>query len=402
MATVNTTLRTAMQSILGGEDDITGTGQTWLVTRTGGNPAVGDSILLRLIDGEAVTETFIGGGDAVKVAPTFCRTFGSKVYFLAGQEVYFSAIDAPTSFNDPKGIGNGFVTLTNQDNAPEDMVAAVPFQGKLAFLSRRSTQIWNVPADPVGWSLAQTLGNVGTIANKSVASIGHLDVLFLSDSGVRSLRTRSDTLNAFVDDVGSPIDELVQEKLRLYPADAVEACAIVEPTANRYWLFLKDIFYVLSYFPSSKVSAWSTYAAIDSADVAFVPSKLFVHKGQVFARAEDRILQYGGASRNQYDNNHCVVELPWLDLRSPANIKRIMGLQALYTGNWSFKVSCDPNGLIDNEPFSWSGSLKTIGYGHVPITGIGTHVKIKITSAGNDTSAKLSSLIIQYQDQDEI
>jgi hypothetical protein len=61
-------------------------------------------------------------------------------------------------------------------------------------------------------------------------------------------------------DIGSPIDRLIADKLRECSADEIEAaCATVDPDSGRYWLFLKDTIYVLSYFEGAQVSAWSTY-----------------------------------------------------------------------------------------------------------------------------------------------
>jgi hypothetical protein len=93
-----------------------------------------------------------------------------------------------------------------------------------------------------------------------------LEVLMLADSGIRSLRTRETTLNAFVVDIGSPIDSLVTALLAtLTDAEKALSCSIVEPSSNRYWLFVPGHsgaagkIYVLSYFPSAQVIAWSTY-----------------------------------------------------------------------------------------------------------------------------------------------
>jgi hypothetical protein len=61
-------------------------------------------------------------------------------------------------------------------------------------------------------------------------------------------------------DVGSPIDFLVRDKIAdASTTERSAACSIIELGSSQYWLFLKDTIYVLSYFPSAKITAWSTF-----------------------------------------------------------------------------------------------------------------------------------------------
>ena len=133
-------------------------------------------------------------------------------------------------------------------------------QGRLVVLGRRHVQIWQTDADPANFANLQVLDNLGTLAPLSVHSLGQLDLIFLYDTGIRSLRTRAQDLNATPEDIGIAIDSLVQTKLDSCSADEkAAACGVVEPRTGLYWLFLKDTIYVLSYFPMSKITAWSTF-----------------------------------------------------------------------------------------------------------------------------------------------
>src|SRR3954468_16975277 len=210
--TLTTTLKSGMSNggMVGGVADTPGVGMVWSVTYGGSPVAAGSHITLKLLDSETLTTVQVGGSDTINIIPSFCMTFGNKVYVLAGSQVFFSAIGDPQTFTDLNAIGNGFVTLSNQTQTPEDLVAVVPFQGRLAFFARQTTQIWSTNADPNLWEQQQVLQNIGTFAKLSVQQIGDFDVLFLSDTGVRSLHAKEVTLNAFVDDVGSPIDSLIQ------------------------------------------------------------------------------------------------------------------------------------------------------------------------------------------------
>lgn len=199
----------------------------------------------------------LGAGNIYGLTPTFCAAFGNRLHFLEGSTDHFSKIGDATRWED-QDTGAGDIAIVDRFSDPSNLVAISSYQGKLAYFGRNVIEIYNAPADPNLFSQSQVLQNIGALAKHSVKSMGDLDVLFLSDTGIRSVRVRDMSLNAFVSDIGSPIDDLVQTSL-LSAGDNTLACGVVEPSSNRYWLYLKGVIYVLSYFPSSKIIAWSTY-----------------------------------------------------------------------------------------------------------------------------------------------
>lgn len=401
MSDLTTKLSTTITAMKGGKALVAGTGESRQITYAGGSqPVTSDEATIYLTDIVTGEQIQVGAGDATGITPTYCFTYAGKVYVLAGSSVFFSEVDTPTSFNDPDGVGNGFVSMANQFQTPENLVAMGPFQGRLAFFSRQTAQIWSVAADPANWAMEQVLPNVGVLAKDSLKAKGDLDLLFLSDTGVRSLRARESVLNAEVDDIGSPIDALIQTQILAYPSDAVNACAIVEPSSGRYWLFLKDTIYVLSYFRSAKVAAWSTYEPKDSAGATFTPTKFVVRNGQVYVRAGNKIYRYGGSDNNTYDTTVATWELPWFDLKSPDTMKSALGVNVAYSGSWSIEVGMDPvSGTL--EPVAWSGSAHTYDKGVVPVSTVGTHFRAKGTSSGTG-AAVFSSLVFHYQQNEEV
>lgn len=268
MGVLNTTIIPTAITMAGGAAVSGGSGTKYKVS-TAVNAAVGDTWEVALHNRQTDVTYSVGMGAITGLADTFCFTYDQKVYLLAGFTTYFSAVGQPTVFNDVNATGNGFVSMANAYQTPEALTAIGPFQGQLVFFSRHTTQIWSINADPDLWQLKQVLQNIGTMAPASVQPLGGFDLFFLSDTGIRSLRVRDINLNAFVDDLGSPIDALIQAQLIASPANALAALAIVEPSANRYWLYLNGIIYALSYFPSSKVVAWSTYTPTAEAGATF-------------------------------------------------------------------------------------------------------------------------------------
>lgn len=255
MATTTIAYGNGLVTPIGGINPLTGQGEDYHFTLNfTGNPA---QVTLYLTDVLTGLQTQVGFGFVTGQDVTYVLTFNNKVYALAGGTVFASAIGDPTTWNNTNAIGNGFVQLSNWYSSVETLLAVAPYQGRLVFFSRRTAQIFIIDPNLANWQSQQILTNIGTVAPLSVQALGDLDVMFLSDTGIRSLRVRDMSLNAYVADIGSPIDSLIQTALLANNYTA--ACGVVEPQANRYWCYLNGVIYVLSYFPSVKVSAWGTY-----------------------------------------------------------------------------------------------------------------------------------------------
>ena len=260
-------IQTTAIAMAGGAAAVAGVGKAYRFTFAG-TWATGDEFTVTLTDALTALSKTLGSGTVTGLSPSFVITFDDKVYVLAGTAFYFCDVQAPTVWNDPEAFGNGFVEMANNFGTPEDLVALAPYQGKLLVIGRRICKPYGVDPDPANYQKGQTILNVGTPAKLSVAAVGDMDVYMLADCGVRSIRVRDASNNAIVVDIGTPIDELIQDVLEtLTDTEKAAACSVVEPSSNRYWLFLpghsgaEGKIYVFSNFLSSGVAAWSTYRA---------------------------------------------------------------------------------------------------------------------------------------------
>lgn len=358
-------------------------------------------------------------------AGTFCITHNQKIYVLEGSKLWFCGIrlteaGLPT-FNseaaDSDGpLGAGYIDLSQNTSFAENYISMAQYQDRLAVFGERSIQIWQTGFDLVlDYALVQLLENVPTISPFATVGIGELDVLFLGPAGIRSLRVRNDTLNAFISDLGSPIDLIVQDKLsECTTADIAAAIAVAEPLSSRYWLFIKDTLYVYSYFPALKISAWSTYKmthAVNGVQTTFVPTQMVVYKNKVFIRGtvggDDYLFSLGSVSAtyspfgtDEYDNCQMTVELPWIDDSKPATKKTMTGIDAILTGEWLIQAASSyrqPSTVWQNV---FLGSFSTMEGGTIPYSSVHTHFKLKaITTAAS--RATLSSLILHYNKNSE-
>lgn len=399
----------------GGSAAVIGQGEQWQLA-VQGTWINGDEYSINLINTTNQFTTLIGAGNVTGKQPTFCFTFNNKVYALSGPDVLFSAVALPTIWNDPNASFNGFIALTDYWATTENLVAASPYQGRLAFFSRWTVQIFIVDANPANWQQAQVMPNMGTLAPLSVQSLGDLDVLFLSDTGIRSLRVRDSSLYAFVNDIGSPIDLLVTTSLQSNTSTAnAAACSVVDPQSGRFWCYLNGTIYVLSYYPSAKITAWATYlptyvSTLGAGTVTATITQFMVFQGQVYGLASSSegtvVLQYGGSNGNAYDTTVASVMTPWLDMKKPGTRKTVKGFDgALTDGTWTISGGMNPasenivNGLDTNLEQLFQGGV-TFQKGQIPWSDDGYHMRISAVSSGSGY-ALLSSLVFEYEENED-
>jgi hypothetical protein len=337
----------------------------------------------------SITGSSSGAGRAIK-------TFGQRMYSTTQSFVYFSTLESdsntgPTNWsNSGTGVGSGFINILNQDGGAENLTALAVYQGKLSILSRRSVQIYQMDPDPSKMIATQTLSNIGTFAPRSVVAFGDVDVFFLSDSGVRSLRARDASNAATVADIGTAIDTLIQKEISSVSESLKNsAIGIIEPTDGRFWLAIGSKIFVFSYFTGSSVAAWSTY------EPGFVVESMVYSSGRIYVRGNGNVYLYGGASGNEYDDCEVEVTLPYLDGGKPATLKTVSAFDMGCEGTWDVYVGCD---ISQPETRDYAGTIvnATYAFGNLLHFAMGSHVGVKLvnTTAGY---ARLSNFAIHFE-----
>lgn len=320
---------------------------------------------------------------------SFLLTLGKKLYATSDSLLQFSAIDSPRAWDTEFDVGAGFISMFNEFTGGEPLQALAAYSQNLAVLARNTIQVWSVDVDPARNSQQQILNNVGTVAPRSVTQIGDVDVFFLADSGIRSLRSRDINNIAYSSDVGNPIDDLVIADMRALGEDVHRCVGVIDPQDGRYWLVMGERIYVLSHFSSSKVSAWSTY------EPGFAATDAVTHAGRVWLLADDRSLYlYGGDDNATYDD--CLVEgeIPFLSAGTPATRKTFEAFDATVEGHWSFELGTNPEQADARDEIGqlWAPSFDMK---RIPIQGVGTHFAVRFTCQ-KPGYARLSNVIIHY------
>lgn len=299
------------------------------------------------------------------------------------------------------GADAGFLDMAQETEGTDNLVVATRYQNLAAVISASFITLWFLDPDPANFALTDTLDNTGTGSPAAVVRYGNNDVFYIDTSGIRSLRARDASNAPFISDVGNAIDDFVKERLaELAPQTLLDAIGAIEPQDGRLWMAAGGTIFILSFFPGSKVSAWSYYEPTEfGSDTieAFARAQK-----KMFVRAGDTIFLYGGLSGNEYPGegeSSCLVELPFLSAGTPATFKEFNGFDISCFNSWQVEVLYDPN----NEE-------RTINIGTVVKT---TFNELDVNLSGNTTvialkllceragSAGISSVQIHYRKEDE-
>ncbi len=352
------------------------------VTTTGNVTTVFDPASQSYLDGGADASTINGYTPGAVVRPV-----KSKMYALSDSLLHFSAINDPSEWNDIS-VGAGFINLANNAKGSESLKAIANYFDNIAILAESAIQIWFVDPDETKNSQIQVLQNTGTIAPDSVVEFGDNDVFYLSLSGIRSLRSRDSSNAAFVGDIGNPIDDLIVSELQANRLACELSRGTLEPRDGRYMLAIGSKIYVFSYFPSSKVSAWSVY------EPGFVVDRWAFDGRQTLCRSGDKLYSLGGENANIYDSSEVVVQMPFLDGSAPATSKDFYAIDATCENTWTFFAGTDPQNILAQEEIA-TFVQTTYGQGRVGMTGYSTHIAPRLVCA-KPGPAKLGNIAIHY------
>ena len=381
----------------GGANLVPGVAQ--VVTFTIGGTFEGSDIFTTVINSTSIATRGNASGTG-----SFVRTLGQKMYAVNSSLMHFSGFTGTPALPDPTQwdtatTGAGFVNMSTQDGGSADLTGLAVYQNRMAVFSRRNVQIWSVDADEANNKQDQVLFNLGTKAPRTLAAFGDLDVFFLSESGVRSLRARDASNMASADDVGSPIDgELLAYMRAQDEAVVAQAVAISEPFEGRYLLAVGPTIYVFSHFPGAKVSAWTTYT-LDEIGANAVVTDWAVTYSNLVARVGDQLCLYGGIGGETYDTTGAFpyeVRLPFLDAEIPTAKKAVEGLDVGAEGYWDVYLALDPKQPDVTELIA---KIKDSTYGEqgrCVVVGDSTHFSLTLKGKSNGY-ARLANLAIHFR-----
>jgi hypothetical protein len=319
------------------------------------------------------------------------RVYQGKVYGVNGQLLNFSALNAPGDwdFTTTPANGSGFINVSGADQFSGELVSLDRFYTSMALFGVNDIQIWNMDPDPKLNQLIQTVSNTGLISPRAHAQYSSGDVLYVSRSGVRSLKARDSSNYAVTADVGSPIDPIVSDWLFSNLAGfRFGMKAVVEPASGSFWLALANTILVFSFFPTSKISAWSRF------NLPFNIDDIAVNREALAIRSGQDIYLYGGEGGTAYDVTPARILTPFLDATAPATWKQFEGIDVGCQGTWGVRYNVNPNApnaLVQTSTVTGS----TFQMDRIPAQAAGTHIQLEFTCTDAAKSI-LSSYIVHY------
>jgi hypothetical protein len=337
----------------------------------------------------------------------FVRTIAQKMYSVSGPNMHFSGIKAPTKWT-TDAVGAGFIDMSSESSGSEELTALARYQNFVAVFAARNVQIWYVDPDPELNRISQVLNNTGTDSPRSVTAFGDTDLFYLDESGLRSLRARDSSNAAATTDIGVPVDELISAKLEtLTENERRQVVGLIEPKNGRFWLIMRDVAFVFSFFNGAKVSAWSTYDMSfieDGETTSFSVDEALVFNRRVHLRAGDMIYVYGGLVGNIHDDTVAEAWLPYLDADDPTRMKEFNGLDVVLRGLWEVAAAMDPQ---DETTEDIVGTFDETTYNREknPFNHQATHVSLRFRSQGvrNEGTEphRLGACVLHYESSED-
>lgn len=364
--------------------------------------AANGKVVARTVSGNFATGSIVnmaGGVDPVYQPGAFVKTAGKKVYSTSGSVLHFSGIAEPTQWT-TDAIGAGFIDMASETSGAEQLQAVGKYQSNIAVFAERAIVIEYIDPDPTLNRLVQVLNNTGTLSPKSVTQFGDNDLFYLDESGLRSLKARDSSNAAATTDIGVPVDTLVIDKLNSMTIDERQnIIGLIEPRDGRFWLAMKDVIFVFSFFNGAKVSAWSTYEPSTTVDGEVFPitiDDIVVFRRRVYLRSGNTVYVYGGLSAGlTYDDTVAEAWLPYLDANAPTRKKNFTGIDAAVEGEWQIFAATQPTDQAAEDKVATLFET-TFNAGRVPAIAETTHISLRFRSKG-DGPAKVSSSVIHYE-----
>ncbi len=319
-------------------------------------------------------------------------TLGDFVYSPAESVLYRPKLRDPTNWTSTE-TGAAAINMANHAAGSEVLTALGVYQDQLAVMARTTTQLWSMDPDPTQNIRIRTLENFGTRAPGSVVQFGSNDLVLLTDSGIRSLRPRDSSGAPNVTGIGEPIDDFVIPLVRaLSDEDASIIRGTFEQEDGRYWLDIDGTMPVFTYFPVSKISAWSYYS------LGFTVDWFTQLYNREYARSGDTIYLYGGSSHDQYDTTEVEVITNFLAGGKPAHFKGWSGLDLGIEGTWDAWLLTDPTNL-NIRSYIGQFTRETYSRRWNPIASHAPHAALRLVHSGAG-AAKIANLVLHYDGQE--
>lgn len=259
------------------------------------------------------------------------------------------------------------------------------YQSKLVALARDGAQVWTVDPNPTAMHLDEIVDNVGTSYPRSLATVAG-DLYFLGDFGFRSITTLQLVSKLADVDIGSPIDALVRPVLE---SITTPPRAAYYYGTGQYICAIGNQIFVYSISRTAKIAAWSRYY------LPFIVDAMTELQGVLYLRSGDTV--YMLTDKVHTDDGQAyevLIELPYMDFKSPGQMKVIYGADLVMQGSCEFSIGFDarnPDAYTPRVPVAGN----TRGGGMIPLQVSGTEFSPRFRNY-DGAEFRLDALTLYY------
>lgn len=332
-------------------------------------------------------------------------TIQNRVFAISddGKTVRFCAVGDVTDWTTSGDAG--FLAVSQHFGSGQRAYGLGAYQGKLAVFTDKSVQLWTVDPDPTAMAIDNVVDGVGSRHHESIVSLNG-DLLFLADTGVRSLTTLQSSLFPSDVDVGLPVRSIAIAPA-LTPAANIEmpyseVQALGAMPFGQYWVASPDTWtfggaseygwLAWSYSRQAKLNAWAWHGAGGQPRAKVVAWASLGNR--VFMRSTTEpyllVMTPDVFSQDQTDTGAyalCAMTTQWLDFGKPGRRKSIVGIDfdGLNIRTISILVSAGGNrgGILADtiavgsaqDGWTYSGEL-------LPVNADGTEFRISFSGGG--------------------
>ena len=218
-------------------------------------------------------------------------------------------------------------------NGADEIVALAAHNGYLMIFGRRQILIYSNAQDPAGITLADTITGVGCIARDSVVVTGG-DVLFLSDTGVRSLMRTVQEKSAPMREISLNVKDQLNEDVSLETASDIKA--VYSDV---------DAFYLLSLPTSGVTYCFDMRSQLQNGAARTTTWTSITPHAFCYTRAKELLLgqeDFIGIYQNYLDNTatyRLKYYTNYFDFQQPTTVKILKKINATFVGGTGLGVT---------------------------------------------------------------
>lgn len=332
---------------------------------------------------------------AAAAAPHFFLRFdGLFGVQPGGYNILKSQTGAPET---DSGTGFAKIDIRGQGPSVGRPVSIGEYFGQAAIFCEKGVQFWGIDADPANIAFDRAIPGDRLVATRTVVNYESGDLIYLASNGIRSLRARDSSNFAVRNDLGSPIDNLATDLVRVgFQGQADRAVSVVEPSNGLLIVIINLTLLVYSKFDG--VSAWSFFSiAVDGGSSAAVMDVCTVGDTICIRRADNEVVILGDTDRvtpSDYDDSVLTVITHYFGVEQPYTEKVWRSIDLACTGVWEVEYSIDP----DNEAWVSLGTITGNSHlqGGPQIDVSSPLIAFRFTSACNSFEGVAAAILSQF------